>query len=117
MIRKNILDAARTLVVAHEGEGQIHFVRPFSDNDFQTDLSFVDYVEMPPGTSIGVHRHGDNEEVYFIIEGTGSMTTNDEVYPVKTGDLILNRPGWRHGLRNDSDALLRVLVWEVALKP
>ena len=101
-------------VVAHEGQGQIDFVRPFCDGDFDTALSFVDYVEIPPGSSIGVHRHGNNEEIYFIVEGTGAMVTNDETYRVETGDLIVNRRNWSHGLENDTDQRLRVLVWEVA---
>lgn len=117
MIRKNVFSAAKEPVTAHHGEGKIAFVRPFESPDFDTDLSFVDYVEIPPGASIGVHTHGENEEIYFIVHGHGTMTTNDEQYRVDSGDLILNRRGWSHGLRNDSDAVLKVLVWETAYRP
>lgn len=114
MIRKNVYTAQKQPVVAHDGEGRISFVRPFDDADFESSLSFVDYVEIPPGASIGLHTHGENEEVYFIVEGQGRMTTNEESYEVKGGDLVINRRGWRHGLANNSGADLRVLVWEVA---
>ncbi len=113
MIRKNVLSAVKELRCAHEGSGRIHFCRPFDRDDFETDMAFVDYVEMPPGTSVGVHRHGEDEEIYFIVEGRGTMTTNGERYSVASGDLIVNLRGWTHGLENDSDSVLRMLVWEV----
>ena len=31
----------------------------------------------------------------------------------KTGDVILNKPGWQHGLENTSEELLKLLVFEV----
>jgi oxalate decarboxylase/phosphoglucose isomerase-like protein (cupin superfamily) len=33
---------------------------------------------------------------------------------VKTGDVIVNKPGWSHGLENTSDQPLEILVFEVA---
>lgn len=114
MIKKNVLSEAKAPVTAHCGEGKIDFVRLFAAADFVTDLSFIDYVELPPGASIGTHEHGANEEVYFIVSGSGTMTTNEQRYRVATGDLIVNKPGWRHGLENDSASALTVLVWEVA---
>lgn len=117
MIRKNVMSATMEMVTAHHGVGKIAFVRPFDDKDYETDVSFVDYVEMPPGTSIGVHTHDENEETYFIVEGDGTMTTNGQRFRVTRGDLILNRRGWSHGLENDSDRPLKVLVFEVAYRP
>lgn len=117
MIRKNVFTAAKEPVTAHHGVGKIAFVRPFSDEDFETNLSFVDYVEIPPGSSIGIHTHDENEEIYFIVEGSGTMHTNGEDFAVSGGDLVLNRRGWTHGLMNDSQAPLKVLVWETAYRP
>ena len=116
MIRKNVFSAPKEWVVAHHGQGKIEFVRPFEDKDAETDLSFVDYVEIPVGASIGIHTHGDNEEIYFIVEGSGTMHTNGEDTKVNAGDLIFNRRGWTHGLKNDSQAPLKVLVWETAYR-
>jgi mannose-6-phosphate isomerase-like protein (cupin superfamily) len=105
----------RDAVVAHAGEGLVRSVRGLADRDFETNLQFVDYVEMPVGTSIGVHRHGDNEELYFLLEGEGVMTVDGREYVVRTGDLVLNRRGGTHGLRNESGASIRLLVWQVGV--
>jgi len=52
---------------------------------------------------LGNTHHGANEEVYVILSGHGTMTVNDESQAVKPGDVILNKPGWQHGLDNTSD--------------
>jgi mannose-6-phosphate isomerase-like protein (cupin superfamily) len=117
MMRVNVIDAPKEPTVAHDGRGRIAFVRPFTAGDFESALAFIDYVELPPGSSIGLHTHGNDEEVYFIVEGRGTMTTNAERFAVGAGDLVVNRRHWSHGLENDSDAPLRVLVWDVACPP
>jgi mannose-6-phosphate isomerase-like protein (cupin superfamily) len=109
---RNVLKLAKHDVISHDGEGYIKFVRPFTEDDFDTDINFIDYVEIPPRASIGLHEHGDNEEIYFIVSGHGTMTVNEEQIAVSKGDLIVNRRGWTHGLANTSNEILKVLVWE-----
>jgi quercetin dioxygenase-like cupin family protein len=41
------------------------------------------------------------------------MTVNEETREVIAGDVILNKPGWSHGLANHSDQVLKMLVFEV----
>jgi mannose-6-phosphate isomerase-like protein (cupin superfamily) len=51
-----------------------------------------------PGSAIGYHLQKE-DEVYYIISGTGEMQMNGKTFPVKTGDAILTRPGSSHGLK------------------
>lgn len=44
------------------------------------------------------------------------MTVNEEQQRVVKGDLILNPPGGTHGLSNDSDRDLCILVIEVGVQ-
>lgn len=115
MIIKNIFDAPIESVVAHEGQGYIQFARVFHSEEFESPWHFVDYAIIPPGSSIGEHRHVKNEEMYFILEGHATMRINDQDYQVKPGDLILNRSGWKHGLRNESLSEIKILVLEVGI--
>lgn len=71
---------------------------------------FVDYWRIPPGAGIGAHRHDRGRELYYVVAGRGTMTTNGETFKVGAGDLILNEPGDTHGLVNTSDAELRLFV-------
>jgi mannose-6-phosphate isomerase-like protein (cupin superfamily) len=46
---------------------------------------------------IGYHLQ-KTDEVYYILSGTGTMTMNGKVFPVKRGNAILTRGGSSHGL-------------------
>lgn len=113
MVITNVFDAEKQPVTAHHGQGTIDFVRPFSASDFQSPLNFIDYVEIPPGHSIGYHPHSNNEEIYFIVAGSGLMTVNSTSQHVRAGDIIVNKVDWSHGIENNSDGVLKILVWEI----
>ena len=113
MIVRNYLEAPGKVQSIHGGKGVGKNARVFEAADFDTPLKFINYVEMEPGSSIGIHRHGENEEVYVVLSGNGMMTVNDERRAVKAGDIILNKPGWQHGLENVSDQTLKLFVFEV----
>ncbi|MFF2409959.1 cupin domain-containing protein [Streptomyces sp. NPDC058092] len=77
-------------------------------------VGFVDVVILPAGASIGVHRHGDDEESYIILRGSGLMHLDDAEFRVDAGDVIPNRPHGTHGLVNDGDEDLHLLVFEIS---
>ncbi len=85
----------------------------FDKPDFDTPCKFIRYVELEPYASIGNHPHSANEEVYVVLSGSGVMFVNGESQAVKAGDVILNKPGWQHGLENTSAEPLKLLVFEV----
>ena len=68
---------------------------------------------MPKGTTIGLHKHGNDEELYIILEGTGVMHVDGEDKAVTAGDIIVNKPFGVHGLENNSEEDLKILVLEV----
>ncbi|MGH7151925.1 MAG: cupin domain-containing protein [Planctomycetota bacterium] len=112
---KRLAEAGLRRTVAHGGKGEIAFARLFRHDDFRAPISFVDYAVIPPGSSIGEHRHGENEEIYLVLEGEGEMTLEEERFPVGPGTVIVNRAGGLHGLRNTGNADLRIFVVEVRL--
>ncbi|GGK79526.1 cupin domain-containing protein [Rufibacter glacialis] len=64
---------------------------------------------LKPGAAIGYHLQKE-DEVYYILSGTGQMQMNGKTFPVKPGDAILTRPGSSHGLAPDKDTDLTVLI-------
>lgn len=112
MIIRNYLEADYRVGSSHAGQGEVQSVKLYLENDFESSLKFLNYTVMPPGTSIGYHEHGDNEEIYIILEGSGHMTVNGEKRAVKPGDVILNKRNWSHGLENTGTVPIRILVFE-----
>ena len=70
---------------------------------FPTNLGFVDHVVVPPGASVGYHRHDALEECQIFIDGDARMKVDGEVVEVSKGDCVPGRPGGSHGLINHTD--------------
>jgi mannose-6-phosphate isomerase-like protein (cupin superfamily) len=102
-------------VHAHGGEREISFARVLER--VRGPLRFIDLSVLAPGSDIGVHTHSDdNEELYVIVAGRGRMSLDGEQFDVQPGDVVLNRPGGSHALRNTGAEELRIVVIEVDAK-
>jgi len=116
--RCNLHELALDLVRAHGGEGRIGFARVADAGALAGACNFIDYAELPPGASIGRHRHAeDEEELYLVLEGQGSMWRDGEQFEIRTGDLVRNRAGGEHGLCNTGASPLRLFVFELRVVP
>ncbi len=63
---------------------------------------------------MSLHKHARDEEMYII--GEGVMTIESEEKRVGKGDMILNKPDGTHGLLNDSDDDIKLLIIQASLK-
>jgi len=65
---------------------------------------------IPPGASIGYHKHDVNEDAYIVISGTGVFKDSDgKEYNVEPGDMNIIRMGQMHGLANNGNVPLVVI--------
>lgn len=96
----------------HGGLGTILAHRLFARRPGGAGADFIDLAVLPPGTSIGRHRHGDDRETYVVLEGGGLMYRDGEEFRVGPGDVVVNDPHGEHGLLNDGARELRLLVFE-----
>lgn len=62
-----------------------------------------------PGSAIGYHRQKE-EEIYYIVSGTGEMKMNNEVFAVQPGDAILTFKGSSHGLKQTGTEDLVIII-------
>lgn len=79
---------------------------PATIEDSEGAFTMVSRIEIKPGASIGYHTHGDNEEVYTIMSGTGLYTEDGEATEVRAGDVLLCKKGSSHGLVNTGNEAL-----------
>lgn len=101
---------------SHEGKGNILFRRLWNPEAFGTNWYVVSHAILPPGSSIGYHQHNTREEVYYIISGMGRLTANGTTIEVRSGDATPCRIHGSHGIYNNSDSDLEILIFSVSLK-
>lgn len=64
---------------------------------------------VPPGASVGLHRHEGDTEAYYIVEGRGRYQNDDEVFEVAAGDLTVVDDHHSHGIENIGETPLRLI--------
>lgn len=74
----------------------------------------ISWLKLEPGTTIGVHKHESNEDVYVIVSGSGVfIDAAGKETPMKGGDVTIARKGEAHGVKNtgaDTLVILNVLA-------
>jgi mannose-6-phosphate isomerase-like protein (cupin superfamily) len=101
---------------AHGGIGRVRVARLAERDDLASRCNFIDYAVVPPGASIGDHRHAsDEEEFYLVLAGRALLRRGSELIPLAAGDLVRNPPGGLHGLRNDGPDDVELFVFELGV--
>ena len=77
--------------------------------------------EIPPGVAaFPFHNHRNNEEMFFILAGSGELRLGYERHPLRAGDIVACPPGDRttaHQIINTGSANLRFLAVSTMLNP
>ncbi|HEY7768347.1 cupin domain-containing protein, partial [Longimicrobium sp.] len=85
----------------------------------------VDYVDLhilQPECGIGIHRHRDNQEIFFLMQGDGLMVMGDweksparercfEIRTLRPGHFTLLKPGELHALMNIGTEPMTLLMF------
>ena len=76
---------------------------------------------VPPGMrAFPLHSHHANEEMFFVLDGTGELRMGADTWPVRAGDVIACPPGGpevAHQLVNTGADELRYLAVSTRLSP
>jgi len=76
---------------------------------------------VPPGKSaFPLHNHYNNEEMFFVLQGSGEVQIGESKYPIRQGDFIACPPGGptaAHKIFNTGDSELRYLSVSTKLSP
>lgn len=65
---------------------------------------------LEPGSSIGFHRHEDEEELFYIISGRAQADDNGVTVELEAGDTLLTGNGAGHSIRNIGEDALEILA-------
>ncbi|BAZ05003.1 cupin domain-containing protein [Calothrix sp. NIES-3974] len=70
-------------------------------------------VDVPPDGFVPPHTHTQEEESYYMLEGSMVMQLGSEEFTIEPGDFVHVPAGTIHGYRNNSDQPIRFLAWTI----
>ena len=92
-----------------------HYRFPTHVNDLVMDRAEAETSEafivvLEPGEAPPLHKHDDTEQVFYIIEGAGTLQIEEtNFFEVKVGDVVRIPPRTYHAIKCLSDQALRYL--------
>ncbi len=63
-----------------------------------------------PGNSIGEHTHEGDNEIFYVLSGTGLYNDNGTEVRLAPGDTVVCSDGQLHSLKNDGDTPLEMIA-------
>ncbi|MDP8939865.1 MAG: cupin domain-containing protein [Actinomycetota bacterium] len=77
---------------------------------FDSQRLFYDTYCLLSGQAQKVHAHESSDKVYYVLEGTGRFTIGEDAEDLDAGHAVIARAGEPHGVRNESEDNLVLLV-------
>jgi mannose-6-phosphate isomerase-like protein (cupin superfamily) len=77
---------------------------------FDSPHLFYDAYCLLPGQSQKIHAHEGSDKVYYVLRGTGRFTVGEEERDLGAGNAVIARAGDPHGVRNETQEDLVILV-------
>jgi mannose-6-phosphate isomerase-like protein (cupin superfamily) len=84
----------------------VHFV----DGSAMKNARLLSEVTLPPGASIGEHRHDSETEYYIILEGTGTVDDDGVQKAVGPGDVVVTGDGASHSIAATGSVPLKFIA-------
>ena len=69
----------------------------------------VTWLEVPPGTSQGLHSHEEAEQVYVTVRAEGTLSAAGDTQTLVPGDLALIPPATDHVIANEGEEQLALV--------
>ncbi len=98
------------------GKGTAQYRRALGPEDFFSNWAYVDHIVLPAGASLGRHRHAGIEEIFYVVEGEGTVEVDKESAPIRKGAAIPISLSEAHGVTNTGTVDLELMVMGIAME-
>ncbi len=92
------------------GEGNVEITHMFKKEELKGKARLCAKIKVNPGSSIGLHEHVDEEEIFYIIRGKGIFDDNGVETDLSVGDAIITGDGAAHSVKNNGQEPLEMVA-------
>lgn len=96
------------------GVGTLHCVNLLEKAECCGKVNYCAIMTLEPGQSIGIHPHGPDAEIYYLLEGSLEANDNGVETSFSAGDVMFTTNGDTHSIRNGGQVTARVLSVVIA---
>ena len=93
-----------------DGKGTVEILHIFSQKELKGKVRLFARLRLQKNCSIGYHLHDREEEIFYILSGTGRVTEGDTTSIVGPGDAVLTGAGGGHAIENAGEEPLDLLA-------
>ena len=90
------------------GKGPVTIRHYFKKEEIKAKCRLCSRLFLPPGVSIGMHKHETEDELFIIERGTAIIDDGQTRKEVRAGDATLTCSGEQHALINAGNEPLEV---------
>lgn len=106
--KENLVSNVRECVQNGKGKGTFTTIVPIED--LRGHGRLFSRISLEVGSSIGMHDHTEDFEVYYILSGNGVVNDNGKNIEVSEGDVIYTADGRVHSIENTGDKELEFIA-------
>lgn len=92
------------------GMGSVKITHVFQQEELGGRCRLLAKLTLEPGASIGKHVHENEEEIFYIMQGTARVDDNGTQVVLGSGDALLTGDGKSHGVENIGHDLLEIVA-------
>jgi mannose-6-phosphate isomerase-like protein (cupin superfamily) len=92
------------------GTGTVEILHVFKQEEMNGHARLFARLRLKKGSSIGYHTHEAEEEIFYILSGSGVVMDNGESSEVAAGDAVLTGGGGGHSIENRGEGPLELLA-------
>jgi quercetin dioxygenase-like cupin family protein len=79
---------------------------------FLADRIVSELVCYEPGQDTVAHQHPRQDEIFYVVEGAGTIVVEDREIPARTGTSVLVPAGAKHSIRADRASRFVILFFK-----
>lgn len=92
------------------GDGSVRITHILDKGEYKGRGRLVGVITLEPDCSIGAHIHENEEEIFYIMEGTATYNDNGEIVTLNEGDSCICLSGEEHCIANKTDKTVKVFA-------